>query len=341
MVREAGRSTLTGIAAEAGVSVSTVSKVLNGRTDVAPGTRDRISRLLRSYGYQIVPGLRFGLVDLLIGSLHGPWAEELIRGAVEAAREAGHSVVVTPVSTSADFSDWLERAARRGTDGLLSVVYLPTAAERQRLAGAHIPLIMVDPPTEPGSDIRSVGTTNWQGGLTATRHLAELGHRRIGAIGGPERFWSANARLDGYRTALMRSGLPVDEDLVVRGEFVVPDGRDLAHVLLDRPEPPTAIVAANDNQAFGALQAMGERGLRVPGDVSLVGFDDAIAAWATPPLTTIRQPLGAMTAAAFRMLRMDADGVADQPQHMELATTLVVRESTAPPQETTGPPRES
>ena len=185
MVREAGRSTLTGIAAEAGVSVSTVSKVLNGRTDVAPGTRDRISRLLRSYGYQIVPGLRFGLVDLLIGSLHGPWAEELIRGAVEAAREAGHSVVVTPVSTSADFSDWLERAARRGTDGLLSVVYLPTAAERQRLAGAHIPLIMVDPPTEPGSDIRSVGTTNWQGGLTATRHLAELGHRRIGAIGGP------------------------------------------------------------------------------------------------------------------------------------------------------------
>ena len=89
MAREAGRSTLTGIAAEAGVSVSTVSKVLNGRTDVAPGTRDRISRLLRGYGYQIVPGLRFGLVDLLIGSLHGPWAEELIRGAVEAAREAG------------------------------------------------------------------------------------------------------------------------------------------------------------------------------------------------------------------------------------------------------------
>jgi DNA-binding LacI/PurR family transcriptional regulator len=331
MSREAQRSTLTGIAAEAGVSVSTVSKVLNGRTDVAPGTRNRISKLLRSRGYQVVPGLRFGVADLLIGSLHGPWAEELIRGAVGAAREAGHSIVVTPLSTGAEFSDWLERTARRGTDGLLSVLYLPTAAERDRLAAAHIPLIVVDPPTEPGSDIRSVGTTNWQGGLTATRHLAELGHRRIGAIGGPERFWSANARLDGYRAALMRSGLPVDEDLVVRGEFSVPEGRALARQLLDRPGPPTAIMAGNDNQAFGVLQALGERGLRVPDDVSVVGFDDAVATWATPPLTTIRQPLGAMTAAAFRMLRMDADGVTAQPQHVELATTLVVRESTAPP----------
>lgn len=337
MNREAGRSTLTGIAAQAGVSVSTVSKVLNGRTDVAPGTRDRIAKLLRGHGYQVVAGMRFGVTDLLIGSLHGPWAEELIRGAVDAAREAGHSVVVTTVSTGAEFSDWLERAARRGTDGVLSVLYLPTAPERDRLAGAHIPLIVVDPPTEPGSagqnsgDIRSVGTTNWQGGLTATRHLAELGHRRIGAIGGPDRVWSANARLDGYRTALMRSGLPVDESLVVRGEFSVSEGRSLTHRLLDRPGPPTAIVAGNDNQAFGVLQALGERGLRVPGDVSVVGFDDAVAAWTTPPLTTIRQPLAAMTAAAFRMLRMDADGVTAQPQHVELATTLVVRESTAPP----------
>ncbi len=331
MRREPGRSTLTGIANQAGVSVSTVSKVLNGRTDVAPATRDRIAKLLRGHGYQVVAGMRFGVADLLIGSLHGPWAEELIRGAVDAAREAGHSVVVTTVSTGAEFSDWLERAARRGTDGVLSVLYLPGAAERDRLAAAHIPLIVVDPPTEPGSDIRSVGTTNWQGGLTATRHLAELGHRRIGAIGGPERFWSANARLDGYRTALMRSGLPVDEDLVVRGEFAVPAGRDLTHRLLDRAAPPTAIVAGNDNQAFGVLQALSERGLRVPGDVSVVGFDDAVAAWTTPPLTTIRQPLAAMTAAAFRMLRMDADGVTAQPQHVELATALVARESTAPP----------
>src|SRR6201999_2829144 len=112
MRREAGRSTLTGIANQAGVSVSTVSKVLNGRTDADQSTRDRIAKLLRGHGYQGVAGERFGGADLLIGSLHGPWAEELIRGAVDAAREAGHSVVVTTVSTGAEFSDWLGRAAR-------------------------------------------------------------------------------------------------------------------------------------------------------------------------------------------------------------------------------------
>jgi LacI family transcriptional regulator len=242
-------------------------------------------------------------------------------------------MVVTTVSSPAEFGPWLEQATGRGTDGVLSVLYLPSAAERRRLAAAHIPLVVIDPPTEPGRDVRSVGTTNWQGGMAATRHLAELGHRRIAAIGGPERFWSANARLDGYRTALMRSGLPVDEALVVRGEFAVPDGRREALRLLARPEPPTGIVAGNDNQAFGVLQALGERGLRAPDDISVVGFDDVIAAWATPPMTAIRQPLAAMTAAGFRMLRMGGEGSVVQPQHIELATSLVLRESTAPPRD--------
>jgi DNA-binding LacI/PurR family transcriptional regulator len=330
MRREAGRSTLTGIAAQAGVSVSTVSKVLNGRTDVAADTRDRVGRMLRSHGYQVASGLPFGVVDLLIGSLHGPWAEELIRGAVEAARESDQSIVVTTVETAADFASWLDRAAGRGTDGVLSVLHLPGPAGRQRLTSAGIPLVVIDPPTEPGTGIRSVGTTNWQGGLAATRHLAGLGHRRIAAIGGPERFWSANARLDGYRTALLRSGLPVDESLVGRDEFYsVAGARSQARLLLDRPDRPTAIVAGNDNQAFGVLQALAERGLRAPDDVSVVGFDDVLATWAAPPLTTVRQPLAAMAAAGFRMLRTEAGPAA--PQHVELATELVIRDSTAPP----------
>jgi DNA-binding LacI/PurR family transcriptional regulator len=331
MRRGAGRSTLTGIAAQAGVSVSTVSKVLNGRTDVAAGTRDRVGQMLRSNGYRVASGLPFGVVDLLIGSLHGPWAEELIRGAAEAAREAGQSIVVTTVETDTDVGYWLDRAAERGTDGVLSVLHLPGPAERARLASAGIPLVVVDPPTEPGTGIRSVGTTNWQGGMAATRHLAELGHRRIAAIGGPGRLWSANARLDGYRTALLRSGLPVDEALVGRDELSsVEGGRTEALRLLGRPGPPTAIVAGNDNQAFGVLQALAERGLRAPDDVSVVGFDDVLATWATPPLTTVRQPLAAMAAAGFRMLLR---GPGD-PQHVELATSLVIRRSTAPPPRT-------
>jgi DNA-binding LacI/PurR family transcriptional regulator len=326
------RNTLAGIAAEAGVSVSAVSKVLNGRTDVAAGTRERIARLLRQHGYQVASRLGFGVVDLLIGSLHSPWAEELIRGAVEAAVETGTSVIVTTADSHDEFTGWLDRVTARGTGGALCVLHLPRSHELQRLAAARIPLVVIDPPEEPGEGIRSVGTTNWQGGMTATRHLIELGHRRIGVIGGPEELWSGRARLDGYRAALLAAGLPVDESLVLRDRFTVPGGRTQARRLLDRPEPPTAIVAGNDSQAFGVLQALGERGLRAPGDMSVIGFDDVpVATWATPALTTVRQPLAAMAATAFRMLRSHATAGAAEPHHVELATTLVVRESTAPP----------
>ena len=207
MARVSGRATLAGIAAEAGVSVSAVSKVLNGRTDVAAGTRSRIAALLRSNGYQVASRLGFGVVDLLIANLHSPWAEELLHGTVQAAVEAAASVVVTTVDSPAEFAGWLDRAAARGTDGALCVLHLPDSSELQRLAAARIPVVVIDPPEEPGPGIRSVGTTNWQGGLTATRHLIELGHRRIAIIGGPERLWSSRARLDGYRAALQAAGL--------------------------------------------------------------------------------------------------------------------------------------
>ncbi len=341
MPRNAVRgTTLTGIAAEAGVSVSTVSKVLNGRTDVAPGTRERISQLLRQHGYAPDRRPGFGVVDLLLGigecpspsRWNNPWAEELIHGAVVAAAEVQASIIVTTVASAAEFSGWLELATARGTDGALSVLHLPDGAELGRLAGAGIPVVVIDPAEEPGPGIRSVGTTNWQGGVSATHHLIQLGHRRIAAIGGPGGTWSSRARLGGFRAAMLDAGLPVDEDLVRRDLFSPAGGRRQALELLALAEPPTAIVAGNDAQAFGVLQALGDRGLRAPGDLSVVGFDDVpVAAWATPPLTTIRQPLAARAAAAFRMLRAGpADSTADA-HYLELATTLVVRDSTAPP----------
>jgi DNA-binding LacI/PurR family transcriptional regulator len=330
--RDTRRSTLVGIATEAGVSVSAVSKVLNGRTDVAPETRSRLAGLLRQHGYQVASRLGFGVVDLLISTLHSPWAEELLRGTVEAADEAGTSLIVSTVHSPDEFASWVNRAATRGTDGALCVLHLPGSRELQRLAAARIPLVVIDPPQEPGADIRSVGTTNWLGGMTATRHLIELGHRRIAIICGPEGLWSSRARLDGYRAALDSAGLTADEDLVRRANFLASDGKTQAGELLSLPHPPTAIVAGNDSQAFGVLQALGERGLRAPDHLSVVGFDDVpVSSWATPALTTIRQPLAAMAATAFRMLRADPATAAGEPRHIELATTLVVRESTAPP----------
>ena len=209
MLRSAPKgTTLTVIAAAAGVSVSTVSKVLNGRTDVAPGTRERISQLLRQHGYAPDPRPGFGVVDLLLGigecptpsRWNNPWAEELIHGAVVAAAEAQTSIIVTTVASAAEFSGWLDLASARGTDGALSVLHLPGGEELERLAVAGIPVVVIDPADEPGSGIRSVGTTNWQGGVSATRHLIELGHRRIAAIGGPGasgragRGWAASGR---------------------------------------------------------------------------------------------------------------------------------------------------
>jgi DNA-binding LacI/PurR family transcriptional regulator len=323
-------ATLAAIASEAGVSVSVVSKVLNGRTDVAADTRARVAGLLRQHGYRVASQIGFGVVDLLIGSLHSPWAEELIRGAVEAGDEADVSVIVTTVAAPADFARWLDRATRRGTAGALCVLHLPGSRELRRLTAARIPLVLIDPPEEPGPGVRSVGTTNWLGGLLATRHLIELGHERIAVIG-QDQMWSGVARLAGYRAAMMDGGLGVDSQLVRHDAFSAAGGRNQARLLLDLPEPPTAIVAGNDAQAFGVLQALGERGLRAPADVSVVGFDDVpVSAWATPALTTVRQPLAAMSATAFRMLHAGPAGP-EEPHHIELATTLVVRDSTAPP----------
>jgi DNA-binding LacI/PurR family transcriptional regulator len=314
------------------VSVSTVSKVLNGGTDVAAGTRARIAALLTEHGYQIASRLGFGVVDLLIADLHSPWAEELLRGTLEAANEAGTSVIATTVHSPREFDDWLDRATARGTDGVLCVLRLPGSRELRRLAAARIPLVMIDPATEPADGIRSVGTTNWLGGMTATRHLIGLGHRRIAIIGGPPGLWSSQARLDGYRAALQAAGLSPDEDLIRRGDFIVAAGRARATELLDLPDPPTAVVAGNDSQAFGVLQSLHERGLRAPDDLSVVGFDDVpVASWAAPALTTVRQPLAAMAASGFRMLRSDPATAAGEPHHIELATVLVVRESTGPP----------
>jgi LacI family transcriptional regulator len=324
-------STLSAIAGEAGVSVSAVSKVLNGGTDVASDTRARIALLLRQRGYQVASQTGFAVADLLIGCLDSPWAEELIRGAVEAAADAEVSVIVTTVTSSAEFDRWLNRASRRGTGGALCVLHLPGSQELQRLAAARIPLVVIDPPEEPGTAVRSVGTTNWQGGRQATRHLIDLGHQRIGVIG-QEAVWSGRARLAGYRAAMLEAGLGVDEHMVCRDDFSAAGGRAQARRLLALPDSPTAIVAGNDGQAFGVLQALAELGLRAPDDVSVVGFDDVpVAAWATPALTTIRQPLAAMAAAAFRMLSGDLPAVAQEPHHLELATSLVIRDSTASP----------
>ncbi|MEW2360024.1 LacI family DNA-binding transcriptional regulator [Spirillospora sp. NPDC029432] len=339
------RVTITSIAREAGVSVSTVSKVLNGRADVAAGTRSRVEELLDKHAYPRA-GRRgadpAGLVDLVFGELDSPWAVEIIRGAEEVARAAGLGTVVSAIHTgiagagAADGGEparqWLDNLVRRRSEGVVLVLEELAPGQLARLEALDVPYVVIDPRGEPDPRIPSIGAANWAGGMAATRHLAELGHRRIAIISGPAGLLCSRARLDGHRGALESAGLPADPDLVRYGDFHHESGYVQAGLLLDLPDPPTAIFAGSDQQAYGACEAARERGLRIPQDLSIVGFDDlSVSRWFSPPLTTVRQPLAEMGALAARMLLRMARGETLETRRVELATELVVRESTAPP----------
>jgi DNA-binding LacI/PurR family transcriptional regulator len=325
--------TLAAIAAEAGVSVPTVSKVLNGRRDVAAPTRARVEELLTNHGYlRSRARRRTGVLDLVIDNLNSPWSEEIVRGAIETAEFADYSVAVSLLHFDQPWTPWIDRVLRRGSDGIVTVVKQLGASDLRRLRSAGISHVAMDPGGDFGAETLSVGVTNWQGGLDAAQHVLELGHHRVAAISGPPALGSVRARVDGIRTALERDGRAVDPALVAAGTFTREAGHEAASRLLDLPTPPTAIVAGNDEQAIGVLQAAHRRGLRVPDDLSVIGFDDIpIAQWLDPPLTTVRQPLAAMAAAATRMLVRAIASGSTEPRRLELRTSLVVRRSTAPP----------
>jgi LacI family transcriptional regulator len=339
----ADRVTIAEIARQAGVSVPTVSKVLNGHADVAADTRSTVQGLLESSHYRrraYARRSRAGLVDLVVPNLDSPWVVEVIRGAEDAAHEAGVGVVISAVhGRRRDVRKWLDGLVQRRSDGVVLVVSELDTGERHRLTALEVPLVLVDPVGQADPDIPTVGATNWAGGLAATEHLTALGHRRIGIITGHPSVLCSQARLDGYRAGLERAGLRADPDLVRYGDFLHDSGVQHGGALLDMAEPPTAIFAGSDLQAFGVYDAARARGLRVPEELSVVGFDDlTLCGWVTPPLTTVRQPMAEMAAMAMR-LALSGGSDSGATTRVELATTLVVRSSTAAPSGMTAPPR--
>ncbi|HEY1318737.1 MAG TPA: substrate-binding domain-containing protein, partial [Streptosporangiaceae bacterium] len=216
--------------------------------------------------------------------------------------------------------------------GIIAVFSELTAAQQWKFAARSIPLVVLDPTGEPLHQTPSVGATNWNGGLAATRHLLDLGHRRIAMISGPTEWPCCRARLDGYRAAMDAAGVPADPRLVRISTLYVEGGLRDGLELLRRPRRPTAIFTANDLQALGVYEAARQLGLRIPQDLSVVGFDDLpFTQWSGPPMTTVRQPLTDMGAAAAEMVLTLASGRQPASTRVELATTLVVRQSTAPP----------
>jgi LacI family transcriptional regulator len=328
------KTTLAAIAAEAGVSLPTVSKVVNGRPDVSPATRARVEQLLDQHQYPRNgqrAARRFGLIDVVFNGLDSPWAVEILRGVEEWGAERSIAIAVSSVRHGdARPASWTSQIASHHSDGVILVTTTLTGAQVTQLRGAGIPLVVIDPANTPTPDIPSVGATNWAGGLSATEHLISLGHRRIGAITGPSDMLCSLARLDGYRSGLERAGLAADPALIKYGDFQHEGGFARALELLDLPNPPTAIFAGSDQQAFGVYEAARQRGLRIPDDLSVVGFDELpVSRWASPPLTTVRQPLAEMGRAAAEMLGELIDGGPLRSSRVELSTALQIRDSTA------------
>lgn len=337
------RPTLGDVAERAEVSAPTVSKVLNGHTDVSPGTRQRVQQAIDALGYlrRRPPGAAGSSIEVMVDRIVTPYAAEVLGGVTHAAESVDADVVVgrfhrsgpdqTPLAPEA----WARRLASRGRSGAIVLTAHLSPSYVRELHQEHLPVVVVDPLDLTNPEVPSVGSTNWAGGFAAAEHLLGLGHRRIGAIGGRQDSIAANARISGYRAALGAAGIAAGEEQVEFAGFDFDSGQAVARRWLDGPGRPTAIVAASDTQALGVLATAAELGLSVPEDLSVVGYDDThVAAWTVPALTTVRQPLQEMGRLAVHMVLELVRGEQLDSRHIELATELIVRASTSAPHST-------
>jgi LacI family transcriptional regulator len=329
-------ATIATIADEVGVSVATVSKVLNGRSDVAAETRARVEASLERHRYRRRSKKRpagTGQIDLVFHEFDSAWAMEIIRGVEAVTAPAGLDVVLSQLGGKHHPPQpWLDTVLSRRPLGVLFVLCSPTQGQQQQLRRQGIPFVVVDTDSATTASVPTVGSNNWNGGLLATRHLLELGHRRIAIISGPDDVLCSRARLAGFRFAHDEAGITVDPDLVRYGTFYLNAGYEHGVALLDRADRPTAIFAGSDMQALGVLRAARRLGLDVPGQLSVIGYDNVpMAAWTDPALTTVDQPIRDMAGTATRMVLDLARGEDLPTSRVDLVTELVVRESTAPP----------
>lgn len=362
--------TIQDIARLAGVSKATVSRVLNRNPAVSAETSERVMRIVQEYNF--VPnvtatGLAGGKTRL-VGVLAPPltWAgiSEMVLGVAGYIEHTPYEVVLYSISFSRNHSDILDRIlSMRMVSGLLAI--LPGALSRHLTERFRrgLPLVMIDDQEKP-VDVPWVGIDNVAGAATATLHLLGLGHRRIAYIQGPQNYICAVERYQGFLQTLQQAGITPDPALIFQGRFDIASGRECASALfsLDRADWPSAIFAANDQMAYGVLEVAEERGIRVPEDISLIGFDDnPLSSHLRPALTTIRQPFSEMGYKAIEQLltmvepdhrlmngHKDADSIfaveqfshihMDAAQRIQLPTSLIIRNSTAALQEARSSP---
>jgi LacI family transcriptional regulator len=337
--RQFGSTTIKDIAYEAGVSYSTVSRVINNFEYVKPETRDRVMDAVTRLGYianqqaRSLVGGRSQVVGLLIHAFDSPYIGQIVQGIDEAVTEAGYDLLLyTTHRRTTRESTYVASLTRGLADGLLLVLPRDIDAYMDSLSRQGFPFILIDHDADR-PDIPAVSATNWQGTYDAICYLADLGHRRIGFIAGNMLVGSARARLAGYKAALVDKGIILDPSLIYDGDFFQPSGLEGGNALLALENPPSAIFASNDVMALGVYEAIRARGLRIPQDVSVVGFDDIPQATQIhPALTTVRQPLQEMgRIATQRLLRWIEDDLTEPVGFLHLPTELILRDSACSP----------
>lgn len=325
------RVTIRDVAAQAGVSVATVSKVINSRYGVAAETVARVHAVINDLGYeaslvaQSLRNHRTNVIGVLVADLE-PFSAEVLKGAGDAIRGSGFEMVIYSAGGhSGERTGWERRYLSRLSGTLIdgAILVTPTVVD----VNYGTPIVAIDPHTGQ-SGLPTIDSDNLRGGQLATAHLLELGHRRIAMISGRPDLQSSQMREDGYRAALRAAGVPVSDDLVRVGAYDPQVSAECARELLTSANPPTAIFAANDVSAIAVIGAAAELGLDVPGDLSVVGFDNIPeSALCSPPLTTVSQPIRQMGERSVQLLLRLLRGDQVEAIHITLATDLVVRQS--------------
>lgn len=328
-------TTIADVARRAGVSPVTVSRVINGAANVSPATREKVEQAIDDLHYlpniaaRSLRSKRTNALALVVPDITNSFWTTIARGVEDTARKGGYSVLLC--NTDEDPTkqlDYLNVVLSRRVDGVIIAPYDSDACNLSKLRERNIPTVIIDRRIS-GWEVDSVTSDSVAGACALIRHLLSLGHSRIGIISGPVSTSTAEDRVAGYRLALTEAGLPVDENLIKHGEFKVKSGEQLTYQLLDAGLSPTAIFAGNNLIAVGAMEALKQRGLRVPQDIALVTFDDlSEVSRVFPFFTVIAQPAYAMGAKAADLLlgRLGADATI-KPRQVVMPGKLIVRYS--------------
>lgn len=335
----ARQPTIKDVALKAGVSFKTVSRVLNGEPHVREALRGRITAAVAELGYRPNVAARglIGAPSRLIGFLYDNpnfgYVAEAELGTLLGCREAGYFVAVEPMDNSTDAGRQIEQIlSSLRVDGLILTPPISDNAEAiATIERLGVRYVLIAPRAEVAG-AAGIRVGDEDGAYTLTRRLLDLGHRRIGFVEGPPDHGASHLRLQGYRRAMAERGCDLDPDLVAPGAFTLDSGLHAGRALLGLSKRPTAVFASNDQMAFGVIAAAHELGLEIPMELSVAGFDDTRSArmnW--PPLTTVRQPIADMCAAAVRMLIAAANGDLEPYRSLSMTTELIERGSTAAP----------